>query len=102
MLDAAESGDMVAINIVKTAVAEAVKLVAATSRKLAFVEPFPLMLTGGVACSDRIFHQELISNLSRLTPSPDPVRIIDEPVYGCLKIAWDRINRPNTNNRSAN
>lgn len=102
VLDAAESGDPVAIAIVKTAVAEAIKLVAATSRKLAFVEPFPLMLAGGVACSNRIFHQELISSLSRLSPPPDPVRIIDEPVYGCLKIAWDRINRPNTNNRSTN
>jgi N-acetylglucosamine kinase-like BadF-type ATPase len=96
VLDAAELHDEVANEIVKNAVAEAVKLVAAVASRLAFSKPYPLMLAGGVACSNRIFHDELISSLSRLTPAPEPVHLVAEPVNGCLKIARSRLLRPQT------
>jgi len=92
VLEAAEKLDPTAIEIVKNAVPEAVKLVEAVSRKLEFSSPYPLMLAGGVACSNRIFHEELITGLSRLDPAPEPVRIVAEPVKGCLKIARARLN----------
>ncbi len=87
VLDAAALQDKVACDIVRDAVAEAVKLVAAVANKLAFTAPYPLMLAGGVACRNRLFRDELISCLSRLNPAPDPVRLVDEPVHGCLQIA---------------
>ncbi len=91
VLDAAELHDPVATSIVINAVAEALKLVKAVATRLAFSEPYPLMLAGGVACSNRIFHAELMDSLSRLSPAPDPVHIVDEPVHGSLKIARTRL-----------
>ena len=93
VLDAAELHDEVATGIVKNAVAEAVKLVAAVAERLAFTAPYPLMLAGGVACSNRLFHDELVSGFKRLIPAPDPVCIVDEPVHGCLKIARSKLSK---------
>ena len=91
VLDAAELDDPVATSIVVNAVAEALKLVAAVATRLNFSTPYPLMLAGGVACSNRIFHAELMDGLKRLIPAPDPVHLIDAPVQGCLKIARSRL-----------
>jgi len=46
-----------------------------------------LGVDGGVACRNLVFRAELISRLSRLNPAPDPIRLVDDPVHGCLKIA---------------
>jgi N-acetylglucosamine kinase-like BadF-type ATPase len=91
VLDAAELDDPVATSIVINAVAEALKLVTAVATRLNFSKPYPLMLAGGVACSNRIFHSELIDGLNRLSPAPDPVHLVDAPVHGCLKIARSRL-----------
>jgi len=93
VLEAAEQQDEVAIEIVKNAVAEAVKLVAAVADRLAFTRPYPLMLAGGVACSNRLFREELTAGFSRLDPAPEPLCIVDEPVLGCLKIARSKLSR---------
>jgi len=87
VLDAAVLQDTVANDIVRNAVAEAVKLVAAVANKLAFETPYALMLAGGIACRNQLFRDELISSFCRLNPAPDPVCVVDEPVNGCLKIA---------------
>lgn len=87
VLKAANLQDALAIEIIKNAIGEAVKLVAAVSKKLTFKAPYPLMLAGGIACSNPLFRDELISCLRRLEPTPDPIRMVDEPVNGCLKIA---------------
>ncbi len=91
VLEAAELRDPLANEIVKNAVTEAVKLVAAVADRLTFTKPYPLMLAGGIACRNRVFRKELISGLSLLSPPPDPVSIVDEPVNGCLKIARDKL-----------
>jgi N-acetylglucosamine kinase-like BadF-type ATPase len=93
VFESAENLDPVALEIVKNAVPEAVKLVSAVSTQLNFSSPYPLMLAGGVACSNRIFHDELIASLGELDPAPDPIKIVDEPVRGCLKIAQSRLAR---------
>ena len=52
------------------------------------MEPFDaMMLAGGVTTSNLPFRQVLTRQLDLLRPAPDPVRIVDEPVTGCLKIA---------------
>ena len=87
VLEAAALGDTVANDIVRNALAEAVKLVAAVANQLAFSAPYPLMLAGGVVCRNRLFRDRLISRLGALNPAPEPVCVVDEPVTGCLKIA---------------
>lgn len=87
VLDAAVRHDEVARRIVQGAVAEAVKLVAAVSKALAFEEPFPLALAGGVVCNSQLFRDELLIRLSNLNAPPARVTLVDEPVLGCLKIA---------------
>ena len=97
VLEAAELQDPLAIEIISTAIGEAIKLVGAMSRKLTFKAPYPLMLAGGVACDNPLFQSELINRLSRLDPKPDPIQIVDEPVNGCLKIAREHLTGPGTN-----
>lgn len=87
VLDAAEKHDRVARGIVKRAVAEAVKLVAATARALAFNKPYPVALAGGVVCKNQLFRDELMIGLNGLKVPPAEVTLVDEPVMGCLKIA---------------
>ena len=93
VLQSAESLDPVAMKIVKNAVPEAVKLVSAVASQLNLSSPYPLMLAGGVACSNRIFHDELIASLGELEPAPYPINIVADPVRGCLKIAQSRLAR---------
>ena len=87
VLEAAALNDKVAIDLVSNAVAEAVKLVAAVARDLELSSAYPLMLAGGVVSSNEHFREELISHLNKLSPAPEPICIVDEPVHGCLKIA---------------
>ena len=87
VLDAAVRHDQVAQRIVKGAVAEAVKLVAAVVNALAFKDPFPLALAGGVVCNSQLFRDKLLIRLSNLKVPPARVTLVDEPVMGCLKIA---------------
>jgi hypothetical protein len=77
----------VARRIVNGAVIEAVKLVAAVAKALAFDSPYPLALAGGVACSSQLFRDELLVRLNSFKTPPATVTLVDEPVVGCLKIA---------------
>lgn len=87
VVDAAARHDKVAERIVKSAVNEAVKLVAAVANGLAFKEPYPLALAGGVVCSSQLFRDALLIRLNAFKVSPAEVTLVDEPVMGCLKIA---------------
>lgn len=87
VLDAAEKNDKVAQRIVRGAVEEAVKLVAATSKALAFKRSYPMALAGGVVCKSQLFRDELMIGLNGLEVPPAGVTLVDEPVMGCLEIA---------------
>jgi N-acetylglucosamine kinase-like BadF-type ATPase len=87
VIDAAERHDKVAERIVKAAVNEVVKLVAAVAKALALKEPYPLALAGGVVCSSRLFRESLLTRLNAFKASPGEVTLVNEPVMGCLKIA---------------
>lgn len=91
VLEAAALQDTLAVEIISNAIGEAVKLVVAVAKTLTFKQSYPLMLAGGVACSNPLFRDELINRLNRLEPKPEPIRIVDEPVNGCLKIARTRL-----------
>ena len=94
VLRAAAANDSVARRIVVSAVTEAVKLVSAVSKALAFDRPYPLALAGGVACRNQYFREGLISELNKLEPPPATITLVDEPVLGCLSIARERIYGP--------
>jgi N-acetylglucosamine kinase-like BadF-type ATPase len=90
VIDAAGKNDAVAVRTVNGAVSETAKLVEAVAKALKFKQPFPLALAGGVVCSSDLFRQKLITRLSLLQPPPGEVNVVNEPVFGCLKIARTR------------
>jgi len=92
VLEAAALNDEVACGIVTEAITETVKLVNAVIKNLAFKEPYPLALAGGVACHSQLFRQQLIARLGQLQPPPASVTVVNEPVMGCLDIARAKLN----------
>ncbi len=91
VMNAAEKQDRVALRIINGAVMEAVKLVAAVAKALAFERPYPLALAGGVVCSSQLFRDELLFRLNSFKSPPATVMLVDEPVEGCLKIARTKL-----------
>ena len=87
VFDAAGKRDEVAIRIVKSAVEEAVKLVAAVTKTLSFEKSYELAVAGSVVCRNQLFRDELLISLNHLEYPPGKVTLVDEPVLGCLKIA---------------
>lgn len=94
VMEAAARHDKVARRIVKGAVLEAVKLVAAVAKALAFERPYPLALAGGVICNSQIFRDELLVKLNDIKRPPAGVTLVFEPVLGCLKMARDKLSAP--------
>lgn len=91
VLRAAADNDAVAQRIMNEAIGEAVKLVAAVTKALAFDTAFSLALAGGVACRNRYFRDALLLELKTLQPPPGIITVVDEPVLGCLTIARNRL-----------
>lgn len=83
---AAEQRDSIANRIIISAVTEVVKLVAAVSKTLEFKESYPLAVAGGVVCNSELFQRELENQLAKLEPPPVSIKIVYEPVIGCLMI----------------
>lgn len=91
VIEAAMRHDKVSRRIVKAAVKEAVKLVAAVAKALAFDKPYPLAIAGGVICSSQLFRDELLVKLNNIKRPPAGVTLVYEPVLGCLKMAQTRL-----------
>lgn len=91
VLRAAADNDGVAQRIMNEAIGEAVKLVAAVTKALAFDTPFSLALAGGVACRNQYFRDALLLELKKLQPPPGVITVVDEPVLGCLTIARNKL-----------
>lgn len=91
VLRAAADNDSVAQRIMNEAIGEAVKLVAAVTKALAFDRPFSLALAGGVACRNQYFRDALLLELKKLQPPPGIITVVDEPVLGCLTIARNKL-----------
>jgi len=97
VMEAAARRDKVARGIIRGAVAETVKLVAAVARALAFRSPFPLALAGGVICNSQHFRDELLIKLNDIKVRPGEVTLVNEPVMGCLKIARAKLSDSGSN-----
>jgi N-acetylglucosamine kinase-like BadF-type ATPase len=88
---AADLQDAVACRIVAAAVTDAVKLVSAVVKGMTLTQPYPLALAGGVVCHSESFRTQLTAQLNLLDPAPASVRVVSEPVMGCLQIAQKRV-----------
>jgi len=91
VLHAAADDDKVAQRIMNEAIGEAVKLVEAVTKTLAFDTPFPLALAGGVTCRNQYFRDALLLELNKLRPPPGIITVVDEPVLGSLTIARNKL-----------
>lgn len=94
VLEAASLGDKVACGIVSEVITKIVQLVSAVAENLAFTDPYPLALAGGVVCHSQPFRQQLIAGLEQLQPQPARITVVNEPVIGCLEIARANLQGP--------
>jgi len=83
----ARTGDAAAVGIVSEAAQELASMINVLRRDLGFGGDFPLALAGGVVCGSAMLREQLLGNLSDLSLYPEPVKLVPQPVAGCIKIA---------------
>lgn len=83
----AEANDEVAMNLVEEAASALASLVATTAEKLSLGSSFPLALAGGVLCGSEPVRETLLRKLDDLALEPNPLKIVTDPVAGCLELA---------------
>jgi N-acetylglucosamine kinase-like BadF-type ATPase len=86
VLDAAESGDIVAVRVVEAGVGELVRLVTSATCDLELTDPYPLALAGGVICRHPSYQKKLETGLNAINPPPGQVSRVPQPVTGCIRI----------------
>jgi N-acetylglucosamine kinase-like BadF-type ATPase len=91
LMQAASSGDAVALAIVQDAADATARLVHATAKKLDLDPDTPLAVAGGIVCSNTLYRETLLASIRRLGESPTSIVIVDQPVEGCLLMARDRL-----------
>jgi len=91
LLQAASSGDAVALAIVQDAADATARLVHATAKKLELDPDTPLAVAGGIVCSNTLYRETLLASIHKLGESPTSIVIVDQPVKGCLLMARDRL-----------
>ena len=91
LLQAASSGDEVALAIVQEAADATALLVHATAKKLDLDPDTPLAVAGGIVCSNDMYREALLDSIRKLGESPTSIVIVDHPVEGCLLMARDRL-----------
>ena len=91
LLQAASSGDEVALAIVQDAADATALLVHATARKLDLDPDTPLAVAGGIVCSNTLYREALLESIRKLGAAPTSVVIVNQPVEGCLLMARDRL-----------
>lgn len=91
LLQAASSGDEVALAIVQDAADATARLVHATAKKLNLDPDTPLAVAGGIVCSNTLYREALLESIRKLGETPTSIVIVDQPVEGCLLMARDRL-----------
>lgn len=84
---AAEDNDEVALNLVEEAASALASLVATTAERLSLGSSFPLALAGGVLCGSEPVREAVLRKLDDLAIEPNPLKIVTDPVVGCLEFA---------------
>lgn len=91
LIEAAGSGDTVAVGQLHDAVAGIAKQVVAAHERLQLDPKAPLAAAGGVVCAGDTYRKVLLAQLRELGLEPGVVTIVDEPVTGSLLMARDRL-----------
>jgi N-acetylglucosamine kinase-like BadF-type ATPase len=92
VFEAAEAGDLVAVEIVEAGARELAHMAAAVAQALGFNRhAVPLALSGGVLLASINYRQRLLSVLESLGIRADPVMVVREPAEGALRLARLRV-----------
>lgn len=92
VMEVAVAGDAKAGEIVDRAARDLAEMVAVAATKLGLGDAFPLALAGGVACGGELLRDRLLAALADRSMAPHPVATVPNPVVGCLRLAWRRLN----------
>jgi N-acetylglucosamine kinase-like BadF-type ATPase len=87
----ARGGDAAALAIVDDAAEELAAMIATLAKQLSFGEAFPLALAGGVICGSELLRNRLEAALAARLLRPSPVKLVPNPVAGCLRIAQQQL-----------
>jgi N-acetylmuramic acid 6-phosphate etherase len=87
VLEAADSGDAVAREIVSTAAAELAAAAAAAARSLGLGAQFPIALAGGLLASCTGYRTRFLAAVAERGLQADPVTIVTEPAEGAVRLA---------------
>jgi N-acetylglucosamine kinase-like BadF-type ATPase len=87
VLSVAAAGDIVANGVVEVAADELAKLVQGAAERTRLGPSFPLALAGGVVCGSELLRQRLLAALASRSLAPQPVKLVPQPVEGCLRLA---------------
>jgi len=88
---AARNGDATAAGIVEVAAEELATMIATLAKQLSFGQDFPLALAGGVICGSELLRDRLSVALASRSLRPSPVKLVPNPVAGCLRIAQQQL-----------
>jgi N-acetylmuramic acid 6-phosphate etherase len=87
VLEAAETEDPVAANIVNEAARALAATAAGVVRKLGLAPDAPLALAGGVLRASTSYRQRVLQALAALGVHPNPVTSVEEPAEGAVRLA---------------
>ncbi len=89
VLEAADAGDVVALQITQDGARELAQTSAAVARTLGFDRSAaPLALSGGVLLASSGYRRCVVSALQSLGFQPDPIAVVREPAEGALRWAF--------------
>jgi N-acetylmuramic acid 6-phosphate etherase len=91
VLNAAESGDAVAITIAQAGADQLAAAVAATGRRLDLSTAFPLAIAGGLLLASPGYRERLLQSLAAQGIVPSPVTLVHEPADGAVRMALARL-----------
>ncbi len=88
VVEAADAGDAVALEIVAAAATSLAQMGASVARQLDLADqPFPLALAGGVLTGSLRLRELMAEQLRSLGLVPQPIHVVIDPALGALKLA---------------
>jgi N-acetylmuramic acid 6-phosphate etherase len=96
VLEAAEAGDAVAGDIVQEGAGHLASMIASCAVQLGLVQPYPLVLSGGLLLASASYRDRLLGALSTLEIDAEPVTLAHEPAEGAVRLAFSAMRKENS------
>ena len=96
VLQAAEAGDAVAGDIVQEGADDLALMIATCANQLGLVQPYPLVLSGGLLLASASYRDRLLGALSTLEIDAEPVTLAHEPAEGAVRLAFSAMRKENS------